>query len=135
MLEKIRQAFRNFMQGRHGPDQLTAALCFGSIFLYVVDLFAQTGILLLASAAMAIYALFRALSRNDALRSEENRKFVARTSQASQRARQAKARFDNRKQYKYVKCPSCRQWIRLPRGAGSVSVTCKHCRNSFDQRA
>ena len=49
--------------------------------------------------------------------------------------RQAKNRFKNRKQYKYFRCPSCKAWLRLPRGKGVVTVTCSRCHTSFTQKS
>jgi predicted Zn finger-like uncharacterized protein len=47
---------------------------------------------------------------------------------------QARVRFANRKQFRYVHCPGCRAWIRLPRGAGAISVKCRSCNHEFQQR-
>ncbi len=45
-----------------------------------------------------------------------------------------KQRRDYNKKYKIVKCPKCKQKLRLPRGKGSMTVTCKRCSHEFDLR-
>ena len=38
----------------------------------------------------------------------------------------------NFKKYKIVKCPKCKQKLRLPRGKGAIIVTCKSCSHKFN---
>ena len=33
-----------------------------------------------------------------------------------------------RKQYKFFKCPMCKQEVRVPRGHGKICITCPKCR-------
>lgn len=74
-------------------------------------------------------------SRNLPKRQAENRWFEASYARAKTQLRQAKNRFKNRKQYKYFRCPSCKAWLRLPRGKGVVTVTCSRCHTSFTQKS
>lgn len=41
---------------------------------------------------------------------------------------------NNFKKYKIVKCPKCKQKLRLPRGKGQIIVTCKSCSHKFNMR-
>lgn len=47
---------------------------------------------------------------------------------------QIKYKINNFKKYKIVKCPKCKQKLRLPRGKGSIIVTCKSCSHKFNMR-
>lgn len=134
-IEKAKQGFRRFMTGRHGPDQLSMALVWGGLVLYLVDMFMGSGIFSLLGLAAYVVAVFRILSRDQAKRSAENQKYLRLLHTAKTTVRQAATRFQNRKQYKYFKCPRCHTWIRLPRHVGSVRVTCQHCHEQFDQTA
>lgn len=135
MWEKIKETFRGFMSGRYGTDALSTALVVGGLILYVLDLILGTGIISLLGTAAYIYAIFRMMSRNVEKRSDENRRFVAKYEQLRKSLTQARARFANRKEYKYFRCPECKSWIRLKRDTGEVTVTCSRCHTSFDQRA
>lgn len=35
---------------------------------------------------------------------------------------------------KYLKCPHCHQYLRVPKGKGEITVTCPSCHQQFDQR-
>ena len=133
--EKWKQILRSFMGGRHGTDQLSMALLWIGLGLYVAaTLF---GLSFLSLPALAIYAfsIFRVFSRNNAKRYEENRRFLQWKGNILKKKKQATTRFQNRKEYKYFKCPGCKAWLRLPRGAGVATVTCGRCRNSFTQKS
>ncbi len=133
--QKIKQTFRSFMAGRHGVDKLSMALVWGGLIIYVLSAVLKSGILGLLSMAVYVYTLFRVFSRNERKRADENRRYLAFTSGLSTGSRQARNRFKNRRQFKYFRCPNCHAWLKLPRRAGVVTVTCGRCHNSFTQKA
>jgi LSD1 subclass zinc finger protein len=45
------------------------------------------------------------------------------------------ARSQNRKNYAYFRCPGCRSWLKLPRGAGKVTITCLKCGRQTNKTA
>ena len=47
---------------------------------------------------------------------------------------QSKLRFQERKTSLFVRCPQCKNLLRLPRGKGRLEATCPVCRNTFEQR-
>ncbi len=132
--ERIKQSLRNLMVGRQGVDQLSLALVWTGLGLYVLSALLGSGLLSLVSMAVYGYTLFRVFSRNTEKRSAENRRYLTRKNRMQTNAKQARTRFNNRKQYKYFRCPSCKAWLKLPRGAGVVTVTCGRCHNSFTQK-
>jgi len=133
--EKIKQTFRSFMSGRHGVDPLSVLLVWVGLGLYVLSAVFNLGIISLLSLALYVYTVFRMFSRNEEKRSSENRRYLAFKGKITTGVKQARTRFKNRKQYKYFRCPNCKAWLRLPRGAGVVTVTCGRCHNSFTQKA
>ncbi|MPN40899.1 hypothetical protein SDC9_188439 [bioreactor metagenome] len=40
-------------------------------------------------------------------------------------------KINQRRQFKITKCPYCKQKLRLPRGKGKITVTCKTCLKEF----
>jgi len=133
--QKIKQTFRSFMAGRHGSDQLALALIWVGLGVYILSAVLNSGILSLLSFVIYGYTIFRMFSRNERKRADENRRYLAFKTKLSTDFRQARARFKNRKQYKYFHCPSCGAWLKVPRGAGVVTVTCGRCHNNFTQKA
>ena len=144
--QKIKQSLRSFMNGRNGADNLSMALLWTGLVCYLLGSIVGSiqgsaiwGILgmLLSTAGLAcyIYCVVRMFSRNLDKRRAENRRYVTLMEKKKTERRQAKVRFQNRKKYKYFKCPGCKAWLRLPRGAGVVTVTCSRCHTSFTQKA
>ena len=43
----------------------------------------------------------------------------------------ANQNFKAHQEYKYFKCPNCKQKLRAPRGRGKIQVTCQRCRHQF----
>ena len=133
--EKIKQSLRNLMAGRHGIDPLSMALVWVGLGLYVISAVFNLSLLGLLAMVLYGYTIFRMFSRNEQKRADENRRYLAWKNRIQTESRQARTRFKNRKQFKYFRCPSCRAWLRLPRKAGVVTVTCGRCHNSFTQKA
>ena len=143
--EKIKQSLWNFMSGRNGADRLGLTLLWTGLILYILGTLIGTAsgtfwlllgsLLNLAGFACYILCIFRMFSRNLPKRQAENRRFEASYARSKTQLRQAKKRFKNRKQYKYFRCPSCKAWLRLPRGKGVVTVTCSRCHTSFTQKS
>lgn len=132
---KIKQTLRSFMGGRHGVDQLSLLMVWVGLGLSIVGSLTNVGLLNLLGLALYVYTIFRMLSRDNAKRNEENRRYLSWKGRISTKWKQARTRFRNRKEYKYFRCPSCKAWLKVPRGAGVVTVTCSRCKNSFTQKA
>ena len=43
----------------------------------------------------------------------------------------AETAYQDRKYFKFFKCPACRQKIRVPRGKGKIEITCPRCGDRF----
>ena len=39
------------------------------------------------------------------------------------------------KDHRYFKCPNCGQQLRVPRGKGKITVTCRNCGVSFEEKS
>ena len=144
--QKIKQSIRTMMAGRNGADHLSMALLWTGLVCYLIGgivgsiqvsaLFPLLGMLInLLGFACYVFSLFRVFSRNVAKRRAENRRYVTMMEKRKTQRRQAKVRFQNRKTYKYFKCPGCKAWLRLSRGKGVVTITCSRCHTSFTQKA
>ncbi len=131
---KIGSALGTFFAGRYGMDSLSTTLLWTGIALFFISLLSGIGIFSTLSVALYIFVVYRMLSKDKARRGAENRKFLAAVRGTRTKFSQSQVRFKNRKEYKYVRCPNCHSWIRLPRGAGSISVRCKPCDHVFDQK-
>lgn len=127
--------FRNFMAGRYGTDQLTVALLvLGMILTFLGNAFDWYSITML-TYVIFIACVYRTMSRNILARQKENNKFLRYFNPAKSwitgKYRIAKLSKD----YKYFKCPNCKQELRVPRGKGKIAVTCQKCHTKFIQKS
>jgi len=131
----MRERFLRFMYGRNGADQLTRFCTVLALVLIVLSVvfsnfvFAPVGTLLwILAIAVLIYAYFRIFSKNLTARRAENAKYLRLKNRIHTRRVQAK-------DYKFFKCPQCRASMRVPRGKGTIRVTCHKCGNVFITRS
>ena len=135
MWTRIKMAVMNFMQGRNGIDNLGYHALWGGLIVILADTFIGTGVLGLLGNAMYIYALFRVLSRNVEKRQAENQRYVQFTNNWRKEVKQFFLRLKGTKEYKYFRCPGCKNRLRLRRGVGERHITCPVCKYQFDQKA
>jgi hypothetical protein len=83
--------------------------------------------------AIIIWETFRMLSRNIPKRYSENLKFLDMTAGLRRAMRLNRRKFDDRKTYRYFKCPGCGQEVRVPKGKGRIRITCPKCHQSFEK--
>ena len=120
------EKFRQFMIGRYGFDTLSGFLLVLSVLLWLVNVF-----LLAIEMGLVALVVFRALSRNINMRALENRRFKKVYDPASKWVRLQIKKFRERKDYKYLKCPSCKAQLRVRNQKGDHGVRCPKCGNNF----
>lgn len=130
----IRNALQRFMYGRYGNDQLNTFLLFSYLVLYLLHAITRVGLFYWVSFAAVVWALFRMLSRNFTRRRAENGKFL-KLADPVIRWYRLKRTMHRDKDHAYFKCPSCSQQLRVPKGKGKITVTCRSCGAVFQERS
>lgn len=130
----IRNALQRFMYGRYGNDQLNMVLVLLSLALYLVFVVTSWTFLYAVSFMLMAAALFRCLSRNYDRRRAENGKFLSLV-QPVTRWYRLRRTIRRDKDHCYFKCPNCGQQLRVPRGKGKITVTCRGCGASFQEKS
>lgn len=124
----MKEKIRRFFFGRNGFDSLSNAIIWTAVIVMVVDMFVGNEwismILSTLSMAGLIYGYFRILSKNVAKRRAENWAFVSWQNQLCQR-------WTQRKTHKFYRCPKCRTTLRVPKGKGKISISCRKCGEKF----
>lgn len=137
----------NLFKGRYGFDKLsTLMLLIGVLFLlwrYTISI----GLLLIG------FSLWRALSKDFVSRGNEELKLqnwlnrtlkVGNTYGKSNTSfgnsikgsiNKAKNYFNEKKNFKVFKCQRCGQKLRVPRGKGKITVSCKKCGYEFKMKS
>ena len=121
-LDKLRASMARFMSGRYGADQLSMAMVIAALVVSILGTF--TGA-----------RFFRMLSKDRYRRAHENEVYLSKTEGARRGFTEWLNRVKNGKKYRYFTCQKCKQRLRVPRGVGNVTVTCKNCGAKFDKKA
>ncbi len=133
----IRGFFQRLMYGRYGADQLNITLLVLFWVLWLASYFISIGlvsnILLLLSYAAIAYSIFRMFSRNCSARQRENEWFLRHFGGIGAwfRTRMCRARD---RDHRYFKCPTCGCTLRVPRGKGKISISCRQCGTVFQEK-
>jgi hypothetical protein len=131
MLNKIKTKLSNFMYGRYGVDQLGQTLMWLSFIVLLPSIFITSNVRYIFNLLfwlIIFYEYFRMFSRNIYKRQAENNWYV-------NKVNYLKTRFKQRKTYRFYNCPKCKTHLRVPRGAGNITITCKKCGHQFDRKA
>lgn len=157
--QNLSEKYRQFMSRRNGPDQLARDVFILAIVLLVLSIFLGTFFSTLGLLAI-VYAYFRMFSANRDARSAENSAYLqkrhslaeklhlsgvknpfagmgAKGQQAAEEAARKSQKMAAKaadKDHKYLKCPKCKQEIRVPKGAGKIRITCPKCQEKFEKK-
>lgn len=124
-----------WLQGRQGPDDLAVFSMNLAIVVVVVNLFARVSWLGWVALLLIAYSMFRIQSRNLGSRARENEAFLKALGPARPWVQNPRAAWAELRAYKHVKCTSCKQRVRVPRGKGKLRVTCPRCKTKFEVRS
>lgn len=124
-----------WLRGRQGPDDLAVFSVNLAIVIVLVNVFARTGWLGWVGLALVAYAMFRIQSRNLGARARENEAFLRALGPVRPWVQNPRAAWAELHAYKHVRCTSCRQRVRVPRGKGRLRVTCPRCKTKFEVRS
>ena len=134
-MDKLRANVARFMSGRYGVDQLGHEMVMSALVMTVAGAVLKLGFLNIMADALLLLALFRIFSKNRYKRQQENQDYLAKTMKLRRGATEWFNRVKNYKKYRYYSCPKCKMRLRVPRGVGNVTITCKGCGEKFDKKA
>jgi hypothetical protein len=125
---------KKLMAGRYGYDQLSITLIVLSFLpILIAKLSGWTQLSYLTYIPLGL-CIYRALSKQLQKRRLENYKFMMLLSPAYSYFNEKRRNIKNSQNYKYFKCPNCKQKLRVPRGKGKVVVTCFKCHTEFTKK-
>lgn len=146
-MDDFRRKIEEFLNGRHGSDQLSFTLSIaGLVLVFCSPAFTNQDIRMffsLAGFALIVWSVFRVLSKDDAKRTKENDAFLsffkmkknpARSDKARQREleKEKKRKLKEKlKTHEMFYCPKCKAACFVPKGKGKVRITCPKCGEKF----
>lgn len=122
------------MYGRYGVDQLSLFLMGLYLVVYLLASLLRLGLLGWLAMLPAIIAILRMFSKNLPKRRAENAKFMELAGPVIRWVRMRRT-MRRDKDHCYFKCPNCGQHLRVPKGKGKITVTCRNCGVSFEEKS
>lgn len=122
--------FEKLRNNIYGLDKLNYFLLILWIIMAFFGNLLKNSTLIFIETMLIIYIFFRMMSFNKAKRYYENQKFLTYYNKYTVKTRQFIARSKD-KNHNYYKCPGCKQYLSVPKGAGKICIVCAKCRTQF----
>lgn len=131
----MREKLQRFMAGRYGTDQLSRVYLALTLVCLLLSMF--TGFLpfYLVAILLLIYTYYRMFTRKVEKMAAQNQKFLNWRYRRAAKWASFKKRLSQRREYRFYKCPTCRQRVRVPRGKGKICITCPRCHREFIKKS
>ncbi len=130
--QNLGEKMQRWMYGRYGYDELSKFL---TICAFVLILLSDVSpIFNTLALIMLIWSMFRIYSRNTAKRQGERQKYLQIKTKIKQFFLRHRNMFRERKTHIYFKCPSCKIYLRVPKGKGTIEITCPKCKNKVTKK-
>ena len=142
-MDKFGKKMDDFLRGRHGADQLSFTMSIvGLVLVFCSPVFSEvvSQLLSLVGFALIVWAVFRALSRNEEARNKENAAFIGFFKHTGDPQKAEKRRIEKEKKrrmkeklktHELFYCPKCHASCFVPKGKGKVRITCPKCGEKF----
>lgn len=134
----MRQRFAKFMYGRYGADEFSRFLSVGSLAPILISAFlpgiART-LLILLTLFMMVFAYVRMFSKNFEKRRAENATYLRQKQRFTGWFSLRREMWQQRREFRFFKCPSCRAVMRVPKGKGKIRIVCKKCGTAFAKKS
>lgn len=134
-LERVRESLGRFMQGRVGLDELSRALVVAAVVLLVFDMLTGVGLFSLLGLACVVVAALRSLSRDAAKRARECDAYRRAAAKPKRWLALARKNWEGRKTTRYFTCPGCGCILSVPKGKGTLRITCPRCHAQTTRRS
>ncbi|MDO5028508.1 MAG: hypothetical protein Q4E36_04505 [Bacillota bacterium] len=137
-MNKLKEFLEKLSKGRYGMDHLNVFLIYVVFVLSFVGLFINSArtfnVLRALAGILSIFAIYRIMSKNVNARYQENIKYLKATKPLRAEMELLALKWKDRKTHRYVKCPSCKKIMRVPKKAGKIKIRCPRCGHEFIKR-
>ncbi len=139
--QRLKEKFIGFMYGRYGIDKLGYAIIIVSMVLSLtsslIGAVSETAsyVLWIISYILLGVEIFRMFSRNLYARRRENERFIGIWKPIKKWFKLQYNRIKDIKTHHYFSCPNCKNNLRVPKGRGTITITCPVCKTKFDRKS
>ena len=135
----MKDRINRFMYGRYGNDTLNQTLLVGGVICSLISCFALTRLFTILAYILLFSALYRFFSRNVQDRYRENQSFLSWKHRLLSRFTGKQHgtdchTYEKDRTMKIFRCPNCKQKVRVPKGKGTIMITCPKCHTEFKKR-
>jgi hypothetical protein len=122
------------MYGRYGNDALTNFLLILGLILMIISCLPHLGWVYFLSAAVLAWSLMRSFSRKLDRRRRELDRYLRIQKPIVNFFKLMRNKWRDRKTHVYFKCKKCKAVLRVPKGKGSIIVTCTRCKDRIEKK-
>ena len=134
-VDRMRERLSRLMQGRYGTDHLNRFIIGFSMIVLLISIITGWRIFYSVGLILRVLSNFRLFSRNISNRYQENQKYLAMKNRFLSIFKGKGEHLRQQKTYRFFKCPSCKQKVRVPRGKGKIEISCPKCKAKFIKRS
>lgn len=134
----MRNWLRKMMTGRYGVDEFSRFLNTTAMLSLVLSVLFDNGIsvfFLLVAFGSLFWNYTRMFSRNTYKRRAENNVYLTIRYNLTRKLTGLKQRMQQKKYYRFYKCPKCGITTRVPKGKGTIRITCPKCGEIFQRKS
>lgn len=134
----MRNWLRKVMTGRYGVDEFSRFLNTTAMLSLVLSVLFDNGIsvfFLLVAFGSLFWNYTRMFSRNTYKRRAENNVYLTIRYNLTRKLTGLKQRMQQKKYYRFYKCPKCGITTRVPKGKGTIRITCPKCGEIFQRKS
>lgn len=130
----IKDRMRRFFYGRYGVDHLSIVLlALGMLLSILAQAFRRPALELLFFLCYAL-SIYRICSRDIYRRSRENSRLLSIWRKCASVVKLRVRMVREARTFRYLKCPDCKQRLRVPRKKGQINIRCSKCGAHFIRR-
>ena len=137
IFQRMGNALSRFMYGRNGFDRLGLTMVWAVLLLDIAAMIVGRdhtlayNVLNAVSTVLFVALLYRMFSRNLEKRRSENAHFMEKVWYPVTRRINSRKQQRADKEHCYFTCPNCSAVCRVPKGKGSIVITCPRCGNEI----
>ena len=134
----MRNWLQRVMAGRYGVDEYSRFLNIVALVSLVLSILFNNGLSVffwLLAIISLVWTYFRMISRNTYKRRAENNAYLTIRYNMTRKLSGLKQRMQQKRYYRFYKCPKCGITTRVPKGKGKIRITCPKCGEIFQRKS
>lgn len=134
----MRNWLQRVMAGRYGVDEYSRFLNIVALVSLVLSILFNNGLSVffwLLAIISLVWTYFRMFSRNTYKRRAENNAYLTFRYNMTRKLSGLKQRMQQKRYYRFYKCPKCGITTRVPKGKGKIRITCPKCGEIFQRKS